>query len=94
MRTKGSVHFRKDMKNTAMDKTEPSAELRLLAEMYLEQHAQLKSLPSDELMNHWCKFLQSSAPELLELPLMHLVKVIVAARKKVSDQRQVTLHCA
>lgn len=61
---------------------EPSAELRLLAELYVERHHQLCALSSDQLMRNWCKYLELKAPEILEQPLIHLANVIVTAKRR------------
>lgn len=57
---------------------EPSAELQCLANTYLESQ-QYHSLERADLMSHWCKFLSTESPELLDLPVMQLMNAIVRA---------------
>lgn len=57
---------------------EPSAELQCLANTYLESQ-QHHSLHRADLMSHWCEFLSTKSPELLDLPVMQLMKAIVRA---------------
>ena len=56
---------------------EPSTELQNLAYTYVQQQA--NKIPHRELMSHWFEYLGRKAPDVLDLPVMQLVKAIVRA---------------
>ena len=67
---------------------EPSEELQKLADSYVKRH-QFRKIPRNQLMSHWCEYLGRKAPEVLDLPVMQLVKAIVRASIH-HDQLQAT----
>jgi hypothetical protein len=58
---------------------EPSAELQLMAERYLQQN-NLGRLPAEDILSRWCEHLHRQAPAVLELPVLQLVKAVVRAK--------------
>lgn len=64
---------------------EPSTELQLLAEIYLEEHCR-KGLPEDKVLPCWCEYLKTRAPGILDRPLIQLVKAVTRALEKAECQ--------
>lgn len=62
---------------------EPSAELQLMAELYLQEN-NLNALSPEDILSRWCDHLQKQAPRVLELPVLQLVKAVVRAKKRLS----------
>jgi hypothetical protein len=70
---------------------EPSDELQKLANNYLA-NPQNRKLHRTELMAHWCEFLSNKSPELLELPVIQLIKAITRASMH-KERLQVVRSC-
>ena len=60
---------------------EPSAELQLLAELYLQEYG-LKALPAEDILSRWYDHLNIHSPAVLELPVLQLMKAVVRAKHR------------
>ena len=79
------ITMRKQQTENSNQQVEPSTELQLLAEIYLEEHCR-KGLPKDKVLPCWCDYLKSRAPGVLNRPLMHLIKAVTLALEKAECQ--------
>lgn len=68
------------MINSVAKDNEPSAELLSLANQYICEHC-LQLQPDSEVLSQWCEHLNTHSPEVLELPVLQLVKAVVRARR-------------
>ncbi|MEM7260107.1 MAG: hypothetical protein AAF404_22260 [Pseudomonadota bacterium] len=68
------------MITSAAHDNEPSAELLSLANRCIRDH-RLHQPPDSEVLAEWCDHLNTHSPEVLDLPVLQLVKAVVRARR-------------
>ena len=66
---------------TTSPSNEPSSELQKLANRFAREYRSRRSR-GDDVLSAWCDHLKKHTPEILDLPVMQLVKAIALAKTR------------